>query len=82
MKPHTETSTDSHGNATHSRKYLLLSVLPPPPLTFVKTINLPPFTADAGHRAAFGVSVWFRAADSNIRNQEFFYNKTQIDCLI
>ena len=28
MKPHTETSTDSHGNATHSRKYLLLSVLP------------------------------------------------------
>jgi len=30
MKPHTETSTDSHGNATHSRKYLLLSVLPPP----------------------------------------------------
>jgi len=30
MKPHTETSTDSHGNATYSRKYLLLSVLPPP----------------------------------------------------
>ena len=59
MKPHTETSTDSHGNATHSRKYLLLSVLPP--LTFVKTANLPPFTADAGHRAAFGVfsTVWW-----------------------
>ncbi|MBF0976750.1 MAG: hypothetical protein HXK55_05075 [Bacteroidetes bacterium] len=27
MKPNTETSTDSHGNATHSRKSLLLSAL-------------------------------------------------------
>ncbi|MFC2425900.1 MAG: hypothetical protein ACFNUT_05100 [Bacteroidota bacterium] len=29
MKPHTETSTDSYGNAMHSREFLLLSVFPP-----------------------------------------------------